>query len=64
MPHLIHEANKTILSSTVLCNVTQLCALGDFSIVPDATYARGPKTRIDQKGADEIFGLPFVFLGY
>ena len=63
--HFIREAIRRF-SSTLLCNVTQLLAGGNFSIVFDATHSTrvAQKTQIDQKGAYEIFGLPIVLLGY
>jgi hypothetical protein len=45
---------------TVLCNLTQLVARGKSGNVFDATHSKrvAQKLRVDQKGADENFGLP------
>jgi hypothetical protein len=63
-PTSFREAIK-LLSSTVLCNVTQFNK-GNFSIVFDASHSMSvaQKTQIDQRGFMRFFGLPIFLLAY
>jgi hypothetical protein len=54
--HVVSRGNNYDSPQTVLCNVTQLFAMGkSVTLWMPPTQRAWPKNRIDQKGADEIF---------